>query len=156
MKHIINHNVGLFNAAKSSIGMGTKASLLATCTLLVSYSAASAQEEAETRTLNPVVVTAERKSDNLQDIPLAVTALSAEALSDQQIVTTRDLARAVPNLVVSNNVGLGTSVTYFLRGVGSSESIPTFDLPVGTYIDCLLYTSPSPRDATLSRMPSSA
>ena len=85
--------------------------------------------------LDTIVVTAERKEENLQRVPLAVTALPAEQLDSLQIVTTRDLSRAVPNLVTANNVGLGSSVTYFLRGVGNTESIPTFDLPIGTYVD---------------------
>lgn len=150
MTQFTKSNSRSFGAAKSNLGVGIKASLLATSTIFIPYIAASAQEGTQTRTLNPVVVTAERKDDNLQDIPLAVTALPAEALSDQQIITTKDLGRAVPNLVVSNNVGLGTSVTYFLRGVGSSESIPTFDLPVGTYIDEVYISRQSGNQIALS------
>ncbi|GAB5459605.1 MAG: TonB-dependent receptor [Henriciella sp.] len=111
---------------------------------------AIAQEDEGARTLGAVIVSAERRDDNLQNIPLAVTALPATELDEQQIVTTKDLARAVPNLVISNNVGLGTSVTYFLRGVGSSESIPTFDLPVGTYVDEVYISRQSANQVALS------
>ena len=85
--------------------------------------------------LGDIVVTAQRRSQKLQDIPIAVTALDAATLERQQITSTIDLSRSVPNLVAANNVLLGTSVTYFLRGTGSTESIATFDLPVGTYVD---------------------
>lgn len=104
-------------------------------TATLGASSAYAQESNVGPTVDEVIVTSERRSKNLQRVPLAVTALSAEDLSDQQITTTLDLAKSVPNLVTGNNVGLGSSVIYFLRGVGNTESVPTFDLPIGTYID---------------------
>ncbi|WP_339691800.1 TonB-dependent receptor [uncultured Parasphingorhabdus sp.] len=85
--------------------------------------------------LEEIIVTAQRRSQNVQDIPVTVSALSSDLLEQRQISNTIDLSRSVPNLVSANNVLLGTSVTYFLRGTGSTESISTFDLPVGTYID---------------------
>lgn len=85
--------------------------------------------------LEEIMVTAQRRSQSIQDIPVTVTALSSEVLQQRQITDTIDLSRSVPNLVSANNVLLGTSVTYFLRGSGSTESIATFDLPVGTYVD---------------------
>ncbi len=92
-------------------------------------------QDTQTPQVDEIIVTADRRSKNLQQIPIAVTALQASDISEQQILTTRDLSRAVPNLVTTNNIGLGSSVIYFLRGVGNVESIPTFDLPVGTYVD---------------------
>lgn len=102
-----------------------------------SISTAFAQSEddgADTR-LEEIMVTAQRRSQSIQDIPVTVSALSSDMLKQRQITDTIDLARSVPNLVSANNVLLGTSVTYFLRGSGSTESIATFDLPVGTYVD---------------------
>lgn len=93
------------------------------------------EEEDESLRLEIITVTAQRRAQNIQDIPVTVSALSGELLEERQITDTIDLARSVPNLVSANNVLLGTSVTYFLRGTGSTESIATFDLPVGTYID---------------------
>ena len=96
---------------------------------------ASAHAQSDSAGLDQIIVSAERKEENLQRVPLAVTALPSDQLDKLQIITTRDLSRAVPNLVTANNVGLGSSVTYFLRGVGNTESVPTFDLPIGTYVD---------------------
>lgn len=148
-----NSNFGIRNLAKPHYSIRTSvycASLLAIGLFSGPVTIASAQVADESRTLGTVVVSAERRDNNLQDIPVAVTALPAVELEEQQIITTKDLARAVPNLVVSNNVGLGTSVTYFLRGVGSSESIPTFDLPVGTYIDEVYISRQSANQIALS------
>lgn len=98
-------------------------------------SMAQAQQVASGPSLEEVVVTAQRKSQNLQDVPVAVSSLSSDQLELFQIEDTLDVARSIPNMVAANTVGLGTSVLYFLRGVGSTESIATFDLPVGTYVD---------------------
>ena len=90
---------------------------------------------AQTITLEEIVVTAERREQNLQTTPLAVTALSAVQLERRQVTETLDLVRQVPNLIGFNNVTLGASNAYFLRGIGNTESIATFDPPVGSYID---------------------
>ena len=99
--------------------------------------AQAADNEADTgpARLDTIMVTAQRRSQDVQDIPVTVSAFSSTMLEERQITETIDLSRSVPNLVSANNVLLGTSVTYFLRGTGSTESIATFDLPVGTYID---------------------
>ncbi len=96
---------------------------------------AQTTEEEVSDGLDDIIVTAQRRSQNLQDIPVTVSALTADMLAQRQILETIDLARSIPNMVTANNVLLGTSVTYFLRGSGSTESIATFDLPVGTYVD---------------------
>jgi iron complex outermembrane receptor protein len=85
--------------------------------------------------LAEVTVTAQRVSERLQDVPLSVTALSAVELQDRQVLTGLDLARQVPNLYASNNVGLGSAASFFLRGVGQDESLPTSDPAIGVYVD---------------------
>ena len=85
--------------------------------------------------LEEVTVTAQRRAQDLQDVPLAITALSDEQLQERQIDEPIDLINYVPNLFGGNNTGLGTANAYYLRGLGNTESIATFDPPVGTYID---------------------
>jgi iron complex outermembrane receptor protein len=82
-----------------------------------------------------VTVTAQRRAESIQDVPIAITAFSAEQLQAQGVSSTLELARYVPNLVGQNNTGLGSANSYFLRGLGSTETIATFDPPVGTYVD---------------------
>jgi len=100
--------------------------------LSVAHAPSHAQEGA---TLEEITVTAERVSASLQSVPVSVTALTATDLESKQILNTLDLVRQVPNLSGSNNVGLGTATSFFLRGVGQDESIATSDPAVGTYID---------------------
>ena len=85
--------------------------------------------------IEEVVVTAQRREQSMQDVPLALTVLDEEALSARQIDEPLDIIQYVPNLFGNNNTGLGTANAYYLRGLGNTESIATFDPPVGTYVD---------------------
>ncbi len=85
--------------------------------------------------LDVIVVTAQRRAENVQDIPIAISSFSPEELQSRGIGNTLDLAQFVPNLVAQNNTGLGSANAYFLRGLGNTETIATFDPPIGTYVD---------------------
>ncbi len=85
--------------------------------------------------IEEVLVTAQRKQESLQDVPVAVSAFSPDDIQNLGVVETLDIAKLVPNFVAHNNTGLGTANTYSLRGLNNTESIATFDPPVGTYID---------------------
>ena len=85
--------------------------------------------------LGDIVVTAQRRSERLQDVPIAVTAIDARAIQNRQMTTLVDIMSTVPNLHASNNIGQGSATTVFIRGVGETESIVTIDPPVGFYID---------------------
>ena len=85
--------------------------------------------------LEEIIVTAERKQADLQDVPVAVSAYNEALIEKLQIEETLDLVNVVPNLFGGNNTGLGTANMYYLRAQGNDESIATFDPPVGTYVD---------------------
>ena len=85
--------------------------------------------------IEEITVTSQRREEKLQTVPLAVTAFSPETLQTRQINDTLDLAQFVPNMVAHNNTGLGSANTYYIRGLGNTESIASFDPPVGTYVD---------------------
>jgi iron complex outermembrane recepter protein len=100
-----------------------------------SAQAQSTPGDAGASQIEELVITAQRREQRLQEVPVAVTALGANELERLQIRDTIDLINQVPNLVGNNNVGLGSSNTYFIRGIGNTESIATQDVPVGTYVD---------------------
>lgn len=98
----------------------------------------AAQQDATAGTsgnLEEITVTAQRRAQRLQDVPIALTAYTAEQLEQRQIKDTYDIVRNIPNLTGNANVGVGTSSSLYIRGLGNAESIATFDLPVGTYVD---------------------
>ncbi|MEE4218843.1 MAG: TonB-dependent receptor [Xanthomonadales bacterium] len=90
--------------------------------------------------LEEVVVTAERREQSVQDVPVAVSAFDEQTLQEFQIETTLDLVNIIPNLFGGNNTGLGTANMYYLRAQGNDESIATFDPAVGTYVDDVYVT----------------
>ncbi|MEO0412827.1 MAG: TonB-dependent receptor [Pseudomonadota bacterium] len=85
--------------------------------------------------LEEIFITAQRRSESLQDTPLAVSAFGVNDLEVRNIDSALDLIDYIPNLFGGNNTGLGSANAYYLRGLGNTESIATFDPPVGTYID---------------------
>ncbi len=93
---------------------------------------AFAQDE---QMIEEVIVTAQRRAESVQDVPIAVTAYSDEQLRTLQVTEGLDMTRLVPNLMGSNNTGLGSANVYSLRALNNTESIATFDPPVGSYID---------------------
>ncbi len=90
---------------------------------------------AQSGDLEEIVVTAQRRSQNIQDVPIAISNFSAKDLQLQQVNDTSDLPRLVPNFFTNNNTGAGSGNVYFLRGLGQTESFATFDPQVGTYVD---------------------
>ncbi len=85
--------------------------------------------------LEEIVVTAQRREEKIQDVPIAISAFSESQLEALNVTETLGLAKLIPNLLAFNNTGLGTANAYYLRGLGNTESIATFDPPVGTYVD---------------------
>lgn len=100
-----------------------------------SLGASSALAQDGPAVLEELVVTAQRRSADLQQVPIAVTALDGTGLERRQILSTEDVFTEVPGLIGSNNVGQNTAVTFFLRGIGTTESIVTVDPAVGVYVD---------------------
>ena len=120
----------------------SRRSLLATTSLAViilSAQPAFAQEEddgvAPQGGLGEIVVTAQRREESVQDVPIAISAFDEQELTRRGVTNALEVAQYVPNLVALNNTGLGSANAYFLRGVGNTETIPTFDPPIGTYVD---------------------
>lgn len=100
------------------------------------FTATAQEQSAETNNdLEVVRVVAQRRSEDLQDVPIAVSAFSPNDMIEKQISEPLDLVDYVPNLFGGNNTGIGSANMYYIRGLGNSESIATFDPPVGTYVD---------------------
>jgi iron complex outermembrane receptor protein len=89
------------------------------------------------RSLEEVVVTARRKAENLQNVPVAITALSQQTLTERSISNSMDLNAAVPGLNVSADSGRSTRPLFAIRGMGqdfgaAAGSVETYfaDVPL--------------------------
>lgn len=89
---------------------------------------------------NEILVVAERRRERLQDIPVAITSLSAEALDRAGIESTLDLSAVTPGLNFTSATG---SAAPFLRGVGNNSVGPGAESSVATYVDGVYYASVS-------------
>lgn len=85
--------------------------------------------------LEEVVVTAQKRSENLQDVPISITAISGEVIQDAAIRSFNDLGAYVPNFSVSENA---VNTTISMRGisVGAQQS---FEQSVGIFVDGIHY-----------------
>lgn len=91
---------------------------------------APAQEEER---FGEVVVTAQRREQKLQDVGIAVTPLSAEAVRDLNITTATDIVRAVPSLKM--NAYSSAQVVFNIRGVSQNDYGDQQEPPVAVYQD---------------------
>ncbi len=83
--------------------------------------------------LQEIVVTAQRRAQTQQNVPIAVSTVTANQLRSAGVAGTETLAVTVPGLVFSRSTANGG--TPFLRGVGSTLATPGFEPAVATYID---------------------
>ncbi|MDT7532024.1 TonB-dependent receptor [Sphingobium sp. SA2] len=83
--------------------------------------------------IEDIVVTAQRRSENLQDVPIAVTAFSADAISTARIQSFNDLATRIPGFSV--NTFSQSRANPALRGGSTSLSAPGAEQAIGLFID---------------------
>jgi iron complex outermembrane receptor protein len=89
---------------------------------------------AETLMLEEVIVTAQKRAESLQDVPVAVTAFSADTIQEAGISDTSDLAVMTPSLNANANASPFTT-RLTIRGIGTSQSDPALEPSVGLFVD---------------------
>lgn len=99
---------------------------------------ATAAAPAET-TVETVIVTAEKRRVNLQDVPVAVNAITASDVVTKGLTGTESLTAAVPSLVITNPANVGNP---YLRGIGSNLFDPSSEQSVAMYIDGVYIAAP--------------
>ncbi|MCR6627049.1 MAG: TonB-dependent receptor [Pseudoxanthomonas sp.] len=125
-------------------------SLAIGCVLLSSMPVAWAQDAApataspatNATTLDSVKVTARKREETLQDVPVAVTAFTPETLDKLNIKDLGDLDAQVPNLTVYAARGSTSTVTAYIRGVGQADPLWGVDPGVGIYLDDVYIARP--------------
>lgn len=88
--------------------------------------------------LDSIVVTVRNRAEALQDVPIAISALSGRELRLQQVEATDQLSYVTPNLTFNSSgafVGAKSASQVFIRGVGQTDYIPTTDPGVAVYLD---------------------
>ena len=85
--------------------------------------------------LEEVVVTAQKKEENLQDTPIAITAITASTIDDLDIANVVDLAGMSPNVHIINTPSNNTAATIAIRGGSTTNPAITWEPTVGMYLD---------------------
>lgn len=90
---------------------------------------------AENLVLEEVVVTARKRAESLQEVPVAVTAFSTETMESLGIKNMHDIDGLVPGLNLGAGNGVKGDGNAYIRGVGQRETRVTLDSGVGIYLD---------------------
>lgn len=101
-----------------------------------------AAKPANAKQLGTVVVTARKRQETLQDVPIAVTAFTAEKLFNENIQDLGNLQGKVPSLQIYAARGSNTTLTAYIRGVGQADPTWGFDPGVGIYLDDVYLARP--------------
>src|SRR5690606_430722 len=74
--------------------------------------------------LEEIVVTAQKRAENIQDVPISVAAISGDMVEKSQATSLRNLQGLVPNLQINNFPNTPNSAVFTIRGVGVIEPDP--------------------------------
>jgi len=92
--------------------------------------------------LEQIVVTAQKREQNLQDVPIAVTALSQNALQANRVTNVNDLSGLAPGVQVRAAAGGSQLASFTIRGAVSYGVVPGSDKEVSIYLDGVYLSSP--------------
>jgi iron complex outermembrane receptor protein len=112
--------------------------LIATPAFAQDVGSSSAPSNASDLQLAEIVVTAQKREENLQKVPVSIAAFSGETLKSRDVESIADLTFVTPGLQIGSQNG---SVQPFLRGVGNSGAAIGNESSVAVYIDGVYYTS---------------
>ena len=102
--------------------------------------AAAHSQSEEPTTLEEVLVTAQKREQNVQDVPIAIDALSRDAILAQRIVGPNDLVKLLPNLSLKTASAVNSG--FAIRGVGTNNFHLTAQQAVGLYFDEVSQVTP--------------
>ena len=130
----------------SARAAGTSGATSALCLTLLSAGAWAADPAATNsdNQLQEIVVTAQFRQQNLQDTPVAITAVTGAMMEERGQTSLRDLGQQAPNVQLLETGGaFGPGMTASIRGIGQYDIDPALAPGVGIYIDDVYYTSVS-------------
>ncbi|HEY0707576.1 MAG TPA: TonB-dependent receptor [Polyangia bacterium] len=88
-----------------------------------------------TANLADVVVTAKKREEKVQDVPLPITVVKGDEVVERNVNTSNDVERLAPNLAAQSSGGRSSRPRWFLRGIGSNDPSVNLESPLGIYAD---------------------
>ena len=100
-------------------------------------------QEADTIVLEEVTVTAQKRAESLQDVPISITALTATDITNQRLRDAAEITAHIPNLLATNPSGDGFPI-FSLRGISMSDFSFDQSSPLATCVDEVCKSNPAP------------
>lgn len=94
-----------------------------------------AQPSTNAFAIGDIVVTAQKRTEKIQDVPVAISAISGSDLAERGYLDTRSLVKAVPGLNVTMTAGYNGGLNFNLRGVGQNTFSGVQEAAIATYQD---------------------
>ena len=90
--------------------------------------------------IEEIIVTATKRSENIQDVPISISAYSGDFLENSEIRTLQDLSLYAPNFTMAYS-SQATNARIFIRGIGSVGN-SGIETSVGVFVDGVYYPRP--------------
>ena len=120
----------------AAIVTGLAGGLIAPANAQMSESASQGADE------DIIIVSARRRDERLTDVPIAITAYSAEKLEQQGAVDITDIGLTTPNTTLEASRGTNSTLSAFIRGIGQQDPVSGFEQGVGIYLDDVYLNRP--------------
>lgn len=100
--------------------------------------ATPAEDEPQQGGIAEIVVTAQKRNENVQDVPIAISAFTAEALQERAVTDVSSISNLAPNVTLDAGTPFSGStavLSAFIRGIGANDFAFNIDPGVGIYLD---------------------
>lgn len=111
-------------------------------TALISAPVLAQDNASASQTQDVITVTARRREETIQDVPMSVTAISGDALEDMGAIDITAVADSAPNVTLEVSRGTNSTLSAFIRGVGQQDPVAGFEAGVGIYVDDIYLNRP--------------
>ncbi|MBK5264043.1 MAG: TonB-dependent receptor, partial [Alphaproteobacteria bacterium] len=116
-------------------------SVIAMMPAIASAEVQSEPAAAEAPVTNEIIVTARKRAESLQDVPVSVTALNAALLERNNITRIDQVAQLTPNTMMHSTGILPSEITAYIRGIGDRSAEPSQDLSIAISVDGVYLTN---------------
>jgi len=119
-----------------------KYSAVAIGSLVTAFSSQAFAQEADADE-GEIIVTAQRRSESIQSVPIAIQAIGGDDLADRGVKTAQDLAQYTPNVTIMSPAGPGSQPNITIRGIGLNDFNTNNAGPNGVYVDEFYISAPT-------------
>ncbi len=99
-------------------------------------------QDSSNTALEEVLVTAQKREQNLQKVPVSITSYNAMELENKFITSITELEKSMPNTQFRASRATNSTLTAYIRGVGQQDPLWGFEPGVGVYVDDVYYARP--------------